>query len=46
MGKSKLKYNEDAAALTWEILDKKADIGNWELLYKDKLISGRGLQNL
>ena len=44
MGKNKIKYNEDAAALTWEILEKKADIGNWELLYKDKLISGRGFR--
>lgn len=42
---SKLKYNEDAAALTWEILNGKKDIGKWELLYKDELIKGKGFKD-
>lgn len=41
---SKLKYNEDAAALTWEILNNEQDIGKWELLYKDNLIEGKGFK--
>lgn len=42
---SKLKYNEDAAALTWEILNGEKNIGNWELLYKNELIKGKGFKD-
>jgi hypothetical protein len=29
------KYNENAAAFTWEIINDSEDIGSWELLYED-----------
>ena len=36
------KYNENAAAFTWEIINDSEDIGSWELLYEDQLIKGTG----
>ena len=42
---SKLNYNEDAAALTWEVLNNKKDIGKWELLYKGRIIEGKGFKD-
>lgn len=35
-------YNENAAALTWEILNNVQDIGNFEILYNGKVIKGKG----
>jgi len=29
--KLKVKYNENAAALLWEIINESEDIGNWVL---------------
>ena len=33
------RYNENAAALTWEIVDDKEDIGKFELLYNEEIIA-------
>ena len=38
------KYNENAAALTWEIVNGSKDMGKWELSYlkEDKYESFKG----
>ena len=38
------RYNENAAALTWEIVDDKEDIGKFELLYNEEIIKGEGFE--
>lgn len=37
-------YNEEAAALVWEIINDKKDIGKWILTYKGKEIKGKGFK--
>lgn len=41
---TKIKYNEDAAALNWEIVNGLEDIGLWKLWYKEDLIEGSGIE--
>lgn len=39
------KYNDCAAALTWEILNEVQDIGNWEIKFENKeQITGKGFE--
>lgn len=38
------KYNENAAALNWEIVNGSSDIGKWNLWYLGKLIQGTGFE--
>lgn len=43
----KNKYNDCAAALTWELLDEVCDIGNWTLEFENgKVIEGIGFNEL
>lgn len=39
---SERKYNENAAALNWNIVNGSEDIGLWKLWYEGKLIEGTG----
>lgn len=39
-----LNYNDNAAALTWEIINDKEDIGKFEILYSGKIIKGEGFK--
>ena len=44
------KYNENAAALTWKIVNNSEDIGNWELNYlkengEYETYNGKGINN-
>lgn len=38
------QYNENAAALNWEIVNESTDIGKWKLWYLDNLIEGQGFE--
>ena len=38
------KYNNNAAAMTWEILNDQEDIGKFEILYEGNLIKGVGFE--
>ena len=40
----KKKYNENAAALNWEIVNESTDIGKWKLWYLNNLIEGYGFE--
>ena len=37
-------YNENAAALNWEIVNEKSDIGDWTLWYEKEEIKGCGFE--
>ena len=37
-------YNENAAALNWEIINGKQDIGLWQLWYEENVIKGYGVE--
>ena len=37
-----VKYNNEAAALTWDILNDQMDIGNWTLSYQGRDYQGKG----
>lgn len=39
-----LTYNDNAAALTWEIINDEEDIGKFEILYNGKTIKGSGFK--
>lgn len=38
-------YNDNAAALKWEIINDQKDIGKWELTTEDKVIEGQGFKD-
>ena len=40
----KIKYNENPAAMTWEIENDSEDIGIWRLVYNDEVIKGKGFE--
>ena len=38
-------YNDNVAALNWEVINHKQDIGFWKLAYDNKVIKGIGFEN-